>query len=189
MVEIKFDPAKLQKLNNPDRLQDLPPEKLMSKLADGGRNTVIELGAGTAFFSVELLRLTGASTFFCCDISDSMLRWMEENIVPAYPQIHPVKTEEVKLPFESDFADLIYTINVHHEFKSPVESLLEMYQVLKPGGEIFVADWLKKEMQQGPPQSIRYTAEAVALQLKETGFQRIEIHNIFEKHLFVTASK
>jgi len=51
MNEKKFDPQKLQKLNNPQRLIDIPPDFVRGKLNIETAAVLVEIGAGTAFFS------------------------------------------------------------------------------------------------------------------------------------------
>ncbi len=53
MKEKRFNPKKLHKLNNPKRLLDLPPEYIWSKLNMNAANVIIDIGAGTGFFSIH----------------------------------------------------------------------------------------------------------------------------------------
>ena len=54
MNDKRFDPKKLHKLNNPDRLLDLPPQYIWDKLnlQLTGADTFVDIGAGTGFFSI-----------------------------------------------------------------------------------------------------------------------------------------
>jgi len=47
MSNKKFDPQKLKKLNNPQRLMDIPPDYVQNKLNMGESETIVEIGAGT----------------------------------------------------------------------------------------------------------------------------------------------
>jgi len=50
MNEKKFDPKKLQKLNNPQRLIDIPPDYVRRKLNIKEPDVLVEIGAGTSIF-------------------------------------------------------------------------------------------------------------------------------------------
>ena len=50
-------------------------------------------------------------------------------------------------------------------------------------------DWKKKEMPEGPPVKIRYLPEQVMEQLKNEGFNKLEIHNDLKKHFLVAGKK
>ena len=56
MNDKKFDPKKLQKLNNPQRLMDIPPDFVWEKLHIEKPGVFVEIGAGTAFFSIAFLQ-------------------------------------------------------------------------------------------------------------------------------------
>ena len=50
MTNNKFDPKKLQKLNNPKRLIDIPPDYVWGKLKMEFPGVFVDLGTGTRFF-------------------------------------------------------------------------------------------------------------------------------------------
>lgn len=189
MNEKKFDPKKLQKLNNPDRLQDIPPEFIQEQLAGISPEVMIEIGAGTAFFSIALRGLFHPVKLYACDISQTMVDWMTENVAPGYPDIIPVKSEETGIPLPDGIAQLLFMINLHHELNEPVKSIAESYRLLQDGGELFIIDWKKQDMNDGPPQHIRYEPETVADQLQAGGFNKIRIMTDLPKHYMVVARK
>ena len=189
MSEKKFDPKKLHKLNNPERLKDIPPEYIWNKLNMVNPETLIDIGAGTGFFSIPFLRYIKIGKIFACDISDIMIQWMKENICQQYPNIVPVKMEENIVPLKDGIADLLYMINLHHELEKPEEMLKESMRLLKNNGKIFISDWKKEEMPEGPPFHLRYSPEKVHAQLTSSGFKNISIDNEMPKHFLIIAEK
>jgi len=189
MNEKKFDPRKLQKLNNPQRLVDIPPASICSRLHLEHADVVVEIGAGTAFFSIAFLRELQPSTLYACDLSETMLEWIRENVTPGYPGIIPVKNEESSIPLADGIADLVFMITLHHELDDPALMLSEAGRILKPGGKILVVDWKKKEMPEGPPVTIRCEPEQVGEQLSRSGFGDIRIFDDLPKHFLVVGEK
>lgn len=190
MTDKKFDPKKLKKLNNPERLKDIPPEYIQSKLNLENPKVLVEIGAGTAFFSKAFQELYPGSVIYACDLSQIMLDWIKENITPENPDVIPVKTEESALPLDDGLADLVFTINLHHELEEHLAVLKEAYRLLKPGGTFFVADWLKKEMDEGPPQNIRFLSSEAADQLTQAGFENVRAYDEgMPKHFLVMGKK
>jgi len=189
MTEIKFNPKKLKKLNDPQRLKDIPPEVIQKELGLDQAEVLVDLGAGTAFFSLALLRQFQAKTVYACDLSEGMLSWIRENIADQHPAVVPILSGESSVPLEDGIADLVFMITLHHELETPMPSLAESLRLLKPGGTILIVDWLKKQMDQGPPAEIRCTPEQVKGQLAQTGFSPVRIHDNLAKHFMVTASK
>jgi len=189
MHDKKFDPKKLKKLNNPERLKDTPPELIWSKLKLSQPEILIDIGAGTGFFSVPFSELADQGKVYACDISDTMLDWMKEHVCPDHNQVIPVKMEENQVDLPSDFADLVFMINLHHELSDPVLLLKESFRLLKKGGKVAVVDWLKKDMDQGPPSEIRCTSPEVKGQMESVGFSEVETYEEMVKHFLVVGSK
>jgi len=112
MDEKKFDPKKLEKFNNPNRLKDIPPDYVLDKLSMEKANILVEIGAGTAFFSIAFLQYANHSKIYACDVSEVMINWIKENVVQNFPNITPVKTEEHSIPLDDGIADLVFMINL-----------------------------------------------------------------------------
>jgi ubiquinone/menaquinone biosynthesis C-methylase UbiE len=189
MTEKKFDPRKLNKLNDPERLVDIPPDYVWGKLNLNNPNVMVEIGAGTGFFSIAFLQKAKSSTVYACDLSDVMIDWVEENVSPHYPHISPLKVEEHSVPLDDGTADLVFMINVHHELENPTLTLEEANRISKPEGKIFIIDWKKEAMPEGPPTEIRYLPERVKQQLLDAGFKHIDIYNDLQKHFLVIGAK
>jgi ubiquinone/menaquinone biosynthesis C-methylase UbiE len=189
MNEKKFDPKKLQKLNNPQRLIDIPPDYVRRKLNIKEPDVLVEIGAGTAFFSIAFLQQFKPSTIYACDLSEVMINWIKENVSPKYPNIIPVKSKEHSVPLDDRVANLLFMINLHHELDNPSRTIKECYRILKPRGEIFIVDWKKKEMPEGPPEKIRCLPEQVKKELETSGFSDVSIYNELPKHFLVVGEK
>lgn len=145
MTEIKFDPKKLKKLNDPKRLEDIPPGLIQKKMNLEHPEVMVDLGAGPAFFSKAFLGQFTPSTIYACDLSEVMISWIREEVSPEHPAIIPVKSGEASVPLGSGIADMVFMIALHHELENPLQSLEESFRLLKPGGQILIVDWLKKD--------------------------------------------
>lgn len=189
MVEKKFDPKKLEKLNNPGRLKDIPPDFVWDRLGIEKADVLVEIGAGTAFFSMAFLQLAKGSKIYACDVSPVMINWIQENVVQQFPDIIPVKTEESALPLDDGMADLVFMITLHHELDHPDLIIEEAYRILKPNGTIFIVDWDKKSITDGPPAQIRCQPEHVGEQLVDSGFIDVKIISELPKHFLVVGKK
>ena len=189
MNEKKFDVKKLNKLNNPQRLIDIPPEAIWEKLNLATPDVIVDIGAGTAFFSIAFHKQSNASTVYACDMSQVMIDWMRENVSPDHPSIVPVKTEEDAVPLDDGVADLVFMINVHHELEDPSRTLQESNRLLKPDGSLFVVDWKKADMPEGPPAERRVLPEQVGKQMALAGFEPVDIYNELPKHFLVVGKK
>ena len=189
MNDKKFDPKKLHKLNNPQRLEDIPPDYIWHRLNMEKADILVEIGAGTAFFSIAFLQHAKPSKIYACDVSEIMIDWIKTNVVPKYPDIIPVKTEENSIPLDDQIADLVFMIALHHELDNPTLILEESYRLLKPAGNILIVDWKKKDMPEGPPVEIRYLPEQVSKQVIDSGFKDVTVVDELPKHFLVFGKK
>jgi ubiquinone/menaquinone biosynthesis C-methylase UbiE len=189
MNEKKFDPKKLQKLNNPQRLLDIPPDYIWEKLGLEASGVFVEIGAGTAFFSLAFLQRYQPEKVYACDLSEEMLDWVEKNVSSKYPDIIPVKTGENSVPLDNEIAALVLMINLHHELDDPSLSLGEAYRLLKSGGQICIVDWKKQDMPEGPPEIIRCLPAEVKEQMECAGFREVNIYNDLQKHFVIIGKK
>lgn len=185
MTEKKFNPDKLQKLNNPDRLIDLPPEFLFSKTGITRPQTILDIGAGTGFYSIQLVKYFKNCKVIACDIAQVMLDWINENVVNDFPDISTLLMSENQIPVEDNVADMTIMLNLHHELDDPEKMLTECKRILKPGGKILISDWKKEEMPMGPPLDIRCNPEDIAEQLRVCGYNNIKIYSELKNNFVV----
>lgn len=184
---IKFDPKKLAKLNNPERFKTLNPDVIWEALDMQNPEVLIDIGAGTGFFTKEFTKKIKEGIIYACDSSDVMIQWMQENITDK--NIMPLKCSEASVELPDCVADLVYMINVHHEILEPEKFLDETRRLLKTGGKIVIIDWKAEEMKDGPPLDIRISDKIMIEQLLKTGFINIVNNNILPLHSFITGQK
>lgn len=189
MKGFKFDTDKLNHLNNPERLKDIPPEYIIEKLNINSPRFILDIGAGTGFFSNEFSKNVEVEKIYALDIADEMIYWMSENLVPENHKIIPQKMEEDKIDLEDDLADAIIMINVHHEFHYPIRILNEAKRLLRQGGKLAVVDWAKKETEHGPPVEKRYSTSQIKKQLEKIPFDDIQIYEDLPTHYLIVSSQ
>lgn len=189
MKGFKFDTQKLHHLNDPERLKDIPPDYILEKLNIRKLGILVDIGAGTGFFSIQFIRMPGVEKVHALDISDEMIEYMQENIQPEHPEIIPRKISEAEINIENSTADIVIMINLHHEFHYSLKMLGEVYRILKPGRKTAIVDWSHKETEHGPPLEIRYKTGQITEQLNQTSFTEINVFNDLPKHYLIIAEK
>jgi ubiquinone/menaquinone biosynthesis C-methylase UbiE len=189
MEDKVFDPTNLAKLNNPIRFNELPPEFIINMAAIKKPEVIIDLGAGTGFYSTPFAEIYKLCKIYACDISDVMINWIQENISPKYDNIIPLKMDENNVPLNNNIADFLFMINLHHELNSPDKMLNECYRLLKPQGKIAISDWKKEKTMYGPPIEFRYHANDIKKQLVVAGFKKIDIYSELLNNFLIIAEK
>ena len=186
----KFDPKKLAKLNDPQRLEYLNPDLIWEKTGLNDPSVVIDIGAGTGFFALLFIQKMNRGKVYACDISGEMLTWMEDNLPPeSKGRVIPVKMEEASVPLADGTADLVYMINLHHELEQPQKILGEALRLLRIGGKLLIIDWKKGQTPEGPPIEIRVTEEAIESQMLKAGFRNVIKYAVLPYHYLLVGEK
>lgn len=190
MPHLKFDMAKLERLNDPGRFETLPPDVFWRALGlPEGAAVIVEIGAGTGLFAAAFAALAPQATVYAADTEGVMLEWMTANRPEvAAGRVVPVKATETGVPLADGIADVVCMINLHHELAEPDASYAEARRLLKPGGRLLVVDWAPRETPKGPPQEVRVQPGALAAMLEGAGFVGITVdETTLPWHTMVTA--
>lgn len=184
----KFDPKKIEKLNNPKRLESIPPDFVWEKLNLSEAKTIVDIGSGTGLFSTAFSKFMDNGKVYALDISEVMVEWMKKNLV-GFKNVIPMIMSESEIPFEEKSSDLVIMISLHHELESPDTILAESMRILKAGGKICIIDWKKEETPYGPSYEIRYPIQEIYNQLEAVGFSEIQTDISLERFNMLWAEK
>jgi ubiquinone/menaquinone biosynthesis C-methylase UbiE len=99
----------------------------------------LEIGAGTGYFTLNLLRagLIGEAT--CSDISPGMLRTLEANAERLGLEVRTQAADAERLPFADASFDLVLGHAVLHHIPDLPRAMAQFERVLAPGGAIVFA--------------------------------------------------
>lgn len=180
----KFDVKKLEKLNNPQRLQMVDLQNLISELDLPSNSVLVDVGAGTGIFSQEFLNSIPDSTCFAYDISKEMIDWIKENRVEKMDsRLKADLMEENKIPLEDKVADFVFMITLHHELENGEKLLKDANRILKDNGKILICDW-----KEGAHHHF-VKKESIISDLKNSNFNNIKEIDASEKLVCIIGSK
>ena len=101
-----------------------------------GYGRALEIGAGTGYFSLNLLRAGVVGEAVATDISPGMLDALERSAERLGLEVETAICEATKLPFEDASFDLVFGHAVLHHLPDLDGAFREFGRVLRPGGEI-----------------------------------------------------
>ncbi|MDI6901968.1 MAG: class I SAM-dependent methyltransferase [Anaerosomatales bacterium] len=187
----RFNPAKLEKLNDVRRLDDLRPDEMWAAFGVPDARVAVEVGAGTGIFSAEFARrMAGGGVLYAVDSEPAMLDWMAEHLPDdVRGTIAVTDADALSLPLEDGAADLVFSVNLHHELPDRAGMIAEAVRVLRAGGTLGIVDWAAAETPKGPPIEHRIPAETIAAELEAAGLADVTVHPVLPYHSVVTGRK
>src|SRR5512133_3171093 len=99
----------------------------------------LEIGAGTGYFSLNMLQAGLVSEAVCSDISPGMLEALEANARRLEVDVTTVACDAEELPFPDASFDLVFGHAVLHHVPNLDRAFAEFRRVLRPGGRLFFA--------------------------------------------------
>jgi ubiquinone/menaquinone biosynthesis C-methylase UbiE len=99
----------------------------------------LEIGAGTGYFSLNLLNAGVVEHATCTDISPGMLETLEANAQRLGLDVDTAACDAAELPFEDASFDLVLGHAVLHHLPALERSFAEFARVLRPEGTLFFA--------------------------------------------------
>jgi ubiquinone/menaquinone biosynthesis C-methylase UbiE len=96
----------------------------------------LEIGAGTGYFSLNLVRGGVVREAVCTDISRGMLDELERSAANLGVGVQTARCDAQELPFEDDSFDLVFGHAVLHHLPDLDAAFREFRRVLRPGGRV-----------------------------------------------------
>ena len=96
----------------------------------------LEIGAGTGYFTLNLLQLGAIERATATDISPGMLSTLRATAARLGLEAETVRTEAERLPFADESFDLVFGHAVLHHIPDLSRAFSEFRRVLRPGGTL-----------------------------------------------------
>ena len=113
--------------------------KLLGSELSRGYDRSLEIGAGTGYFSLNLLQAGVVREATCTDISPGMVSALAENAARLGLGVRAARADAESLPFGDESFDLVLGHAVLHHLPDLRKAFSEFHRVLRPGGRIVFA--------------------------------------------------
>jgi SAM-dependent methyltransferase len=113
--------------------------KVVGRELDDGYERSLEIGAGTGYFSLNLLQAGVVGEATCTDISPGMVTTLSRNAQRLGLEVRAARADAESLPFPDGSFDLVLGHAVLHHLPNLRRAFAEFHRVLRPGGRIVFA--------------------------------------------------
>ena len=166
----RFNPENLSRLEDPDRQELFPIDRILSLAAMKPSMTVADIGVGTGYFAIPIAKLIAPNKVFGVDVSREMLDYLRTKLTqPAMPQNIELLVGEANATGLPDACcEVVFNSAVWHEIDDPPAVLAEFARILKPGGRLVLLDWSPDGIRPpGPPLEHRVALETVRQSVRD----------------------
>jgi ubiquinone/menaquinone biosynthesis C-methylase UbiE len=113
--------------------------KVLGAELDDGFDRSLEIGAGTGYFTLNLMQAGVVAEATCTDISPGMVTTLGRNAERLGLDVQAARADAEALPFADRSFDLVLGHAVLHHLPNLRRAFAEFHRVLRPGGRIVFA--------------------------------------------------
>ncbi|MEM6631645.1 MAG: class I SAM-dependent methyltransferase [Bacteroidota bacterium] len=161
---------------SPERESWQQPDSVIALLGDIQGKTIMDIGAGTGYFSFRMAE-KGARVI-AADVDERFQSYIQDQKSERKDSLVSLRL----LPFDSpkltpEEVDHVIIVNTYHHIHDRIAYFQKVLSGLKVKGSLMVVDYKKEDSPHGPPQKHRMTYEQIEAELKEAGFPSIQVDN------------
>jgi 2-polyprenyl-3-methyl-5-hydroxy-6-metoxy-1,4-benzoquinol methylase len=151
-------------LDRSDRAVWQKPGEVVAALGLTGKETVVDLGAGSGYFTFRLARALPQGRVVAADTEAEMIRHIHHKVMAdgvSNVQATLIAPGDPTIPKESD---LVFVCDVLHHVPDRAAWLHKATAEMKPGARLVLIEFREGPLPEGPPESVKISrAQIVAL--------------------------
>jgi len=179
--------AYIAMLENPQREEEQKPREVLAALGLKKGEALVDIGAGSGYFTFRFAPQVGnTGRVYAVDINPDMIMYMNRQIRDR--KLNNVVTvlsapDDPLLPATA--IDRFFICNTWHHVQNRPKYIQIMKQILKPGGQIIVLDYHKKQLPVGPPPEMKMAREEVIAEMEAGGLKLAREHTFLPYQFFL----
>ncbi|MCC6217700.1 MAG: methyltransferase domain-containing protein [Polyangiaceae bacterium] len=145
------------------------PDEVVRWLALAPTDLVVDLGAGTGYFTVRLARAVPKGKVVALDVEANMVKFVEARAAKEQLTNIVARVTPADRPAIEERPNVVLIVNTYHHLTDRQPYLREIAKTLAPKGRIVVVDFRKGDLPVGPPDAHKIAPEAVTAEMKAAG--------------------
>jgi len=188
MHRLHNDPkAYIGALEDPKRDTYQKPQEVMTALGIKSGEVIADIGAGSGYFTFRLAHhVGGKGKIYAVDVSPDMILHINRRIRELNVSNIVSVLSDPDDPLLPDHSiDRFFFSESWHHIETQAKYLALMKRMLKPGGEVVMIDFQKKDLPLGPPLQMKIGREDLIKQMESHGFRIRKEYTFLPYHYFL----
>ena len=188
MHRLHQDPkAYIAMLEDPKRDEYQKPHEVLMALSLKPGETVADIGSGSGYFTLRLAAHVGdTGRVYAVDIDPEMVRHLNRRVRDAgLSNVQTLLAEPGDPLLRDRSIDRFVVVDTWHHIDDQPKYLGLMKKMLKPGGQVVMIDFQKRELPVGPRLEMKIAREDLIRQLEENGFRLAKEHTFLPYQYFL----
>ncbi len=164
--------AYIAMLDDPARDAYQKPHEVLMSLGLKDGETIADIGAGSGYFAFRLAQHVGEKgRVFAVDVNPDMILHMNRRIreMRVRNLTTVLAAADDPLLVENSI-DRFFICETWHHIQNQAQYLSLMKKMLKPGGQVIMIDFQKRDLPVGPPLAMKIAREDLIKQMLSAGF-------------------
>jgi cyclopropane fatty-acyl-phospholipid synthase-like methyltransferase len=178
----------IQRFESPERDAYQQPEKVLKYLGKLKGKTIMDIGAGSGYFSVKLA--AAGARVIAADVNDEFQAYLKKRM-----EDNNIKNIELrKIPYDSPSlkaheVDMVLIVNTYHHIENRPDYFAKVKAGLKNDGELVIVDFFKTETPVGPPVDHKVSMDEVIAELKQSGYSAFTVEASLLPYQYIIRAK
>ena len=177
-------------LERPERDQHQQPEKVIEALNLAPGMMVIDMGAGSGYFTRRLAKAVGEKgQIIAIDVEQKMLNYNKRELekLGLADRVRFILAEKEGPTFSGNNADMVFLCDVYHHLEDQIDYLANTKPALKPNGRVVIIDYYADARSGTLGFSKRHLVpkEQVIKDMKQAGFTFVKEHTFLPRQYFL----
>jgi len=174
-------------LEDPQRDVYQKPHEVIMALGLREGETVADIGAGSGYFTFRLASPVGEKgRIYAVDTSPDMIMHMNRRIrdMKLRNIVTVLSAPDDPLLMDGSI-DRFFICDTWHHIQNQAQYLALMKKMLKPGGQVIMIDFQKRELPVGAPMEMKIAREDLVRQMESNGFKLVKEHTFLPYQYFL----
>ncbi|MDH5276828.1 MAG: class I SAM-dependent methyltransferase [Gammaproteobacteria bacterium] len=177
-------------LERDSRVAEERTDLLLDNLPMEPDDVVVDLGAGTGYFTLPMAARVPEGRVLAVDIQPEMLAIVRERVAAAgIRNVETVLATEIDPRLPRDSVDLVLLVDAYHEFSYPREVMLKVAAALRPGGKVVLIEYRGEDPAVPIKELHKMTQEQARRELAAAGLAWVETRDILPQQHFMVFAK